>query len=159
MRLKIAPIPPATMARFRVQGLDDLGQPVERLTAAGGEPLRDVLRRARPGEPLILASYSPFAHQNPYREFGAVFVRAEDSGEAVDYDRLPSADGTDTAYFRGQLALRAYSRDQRIVDARLLAVEQMDEVVEFLFANERTDYVHARFPAYGCFACRIDRAA
>ena len=80
----IAPIPAAFLKRVRLEGLDDLGQPVKRVTAQGGEPCRDVLRRARKGEELILASFSPFTNPGPFHEFGPVYVLANESSDLVD---------------------------------------------------------------------------
>jgi hypothetical protein len=70
MPITIAPIPIAFLNRVRHEGLDDLGQPVKRVEAQGGEPCRDVLRRAQPGEQLILASFTPFTKPGPYHEIG-----------------------------------------------------------------------------------------
>ncbi|HEU4888644.1 MAG TPA: DUF1203 domain-containing protein, partial [Thermoanaerobaculia bacterium] len=55
----IAAIPESFLQRVRSEGIDDLGQPVKHVIAQGGEPCRDVLRRATAGEPLILASFTP----------------------------------------------------------------------------------------------------
>lgn len=66
--ITIAPIPTAFLNRVRREGLNDLGQPVKRVEAQGGEPCRDVLRRALPGEQLILASFTPFTKPGPYHE-------------------------------------------------------------------------------------------
>src|SRR5438270_2200650 len=82
----VAPIPAAFLNRVRLEGLDDLGQPVKRGDAQGGEPCRDVLRRARPGEKLLLASFTPFTKPGPYHEYGPVFVLEADSGEQVIRD-------------------------------------------------------------------------
>src|SRR5437588_2015660 len=53
LRARIAPIPEAFLTRVRDEGRDDLGQVVRRVRATGGEPCRDALRRALPGEELI----------------------------------------------------------------------------------------------------------
>ena len=79
----IAPLPELFLQRLRSAGIDDLGQPVKRLVAEGGEPCRVVLRRARAGERLILASFTPFTAPGPYKEYGPVFVLADSKGEAV----------------------------------------------------------------------------
>ena len=56
LALRVVPIRASFVERARREGLDDQNQPVERHIAEGGEPCRDALRRARPGEALILAS-------------------------------------------------------------------------------------------------------
>ncbi|RBB92408.1 hypothetical protein C3E97_033795 [Pseudomonas sp. MWU12-2115] len=73
----------AFAAAARTRGVDAQGQPVRRVAAQGGEPLRDGLRRARPGEALLLASYSPFRQSGPYKECGPVFVGAASGAGAL----------------------------------------------------------------------------
>jgi len=158
MNIRITELPAAFLRRVREQGIDDLGQPVERFLAEGGEPCRDVLRRARPGEALILAGHSPFAQAGPFREFGPVYVLAEASDEAVARDRLPLPDGSETAYFSARLVLRAYSADQRIVAAELADADKAQATTDALLSRPDTAWLQARFPTYGCFACRIERA-
>jgi len=158
MHVRIAPLPGAFLARVRTAGLDDLGQPVRRLRAEGGEPCRDVLRRARAGEALLLASFCPFALAGPYREYGPVFVLANASAEPVARDRLPRADGSAEAYVRDRLALRAYGPDESILDAALVGAGALGDEAARLLARPDVAFVHARFPVYGCFACRIERA-
>src|SRR6266568_231186 len=87
----IAPIPHLFLNRVRSEGIDDLGQPVKTVLAQGGEPCRDVLRRARPGEELILASFTPFSKPGPYKEYGPIFVLADETGEEIGRDHLPPA--------------------------------------------------------------------
>jgi hypothetical protein len=152
---QVAPLPAAFLARVRTEGLDDLGQPVKRVTAKGGEPCRDVLRRAHPGEELILASHSPFSKTGPYKEFGPIFVLADDPDETVRRDALPS--GGDTDYLRAQFVIRAYSENEEIVDAALVQAADAQNVVERFFARGDVAFLHARFPTYGCFAARLDR--
>ncbi|HEX9163533.1 MAG TPA: DUF1203 domain-containing protein [Thermoanaerobaculia bacterium] len=157
MQVAIAGIPTAFLSRVRSDGIDDLGQPVKRVIAQGGEPCRDVLRRASPGEPLILASFTPFTKTGPYKEYGPIFVLASGNGEQPRRDRLPKA-GADTDYLREQFVIRAYSAAEEIVDAALVKAPEIDATVERFFERSDTAFLHVRFPTYGCFACRIDRA-
>jgi hypothetical protein len=156
--VRIASIPDEFLHRVRVDGLDDLGQPVKRVIAKGGEPCRDVLRRASAGEELILASFSPFRKAGPYREYGPIFVSAQPGAEAQALDALPPAGGP-TDYLREQFVIRAYSDAEEIVDAALVKSSELAASVERFFGSTETAFLHVRFPAYGCFALRIDRAA
>ena len=152
---RIAPIRPSFLTQVRTEGRDDLGQPVKRLVAEGGEPCRDVLRRALPGEELILASYSPFTKEGPYREFGPVFVLANASDDVIPRDGLSA--GSESDYLRAKFAIRAYSENEEIVDAALVEATSAQDVVERFFARGDVAFLHARFPTYGCFAVRLDR--
>ncbi len=154
--ITIAPIPTAFLNRVRREGLDDLGQPVKRVDAQGGEPCRDVLRRALPGEKLILASFTPFTKPGPYHEYGPVFVLAEESGEQVRREGLPAA-GLPNDYLRDQFVVRAYSDAEEIVDAALINARNFETTIERFFRSDDVAFLHVRYPAYGCFSCRVDR--
>lgn len=158
MNLHIPPLPKAFLDRVRVDGMDDQGQPVQRITARGGEPCRDVLRRAEPGESLLLASFCPFESAGPFREFGPVYVLAEPSDEAVRRDALPLDDGSGERYFREQFVLRAYDANGAIADATFATAETAQPTLDRFFGRESVAFVDARFPTYGCWACRIHRA-
>jgi Protein of unknown function (DUF1203) len=153
MNITIALLPADFIHRVRTLGLDDQGQPVKRLRAEGGEPCRDVLRRANPGEELILASFTPFTKSGPYKEFGPVFLLANASDEQTDRSSFPTTSG----YLRERFVLRAYSQEESIVDAVMLTPADFDATLEKFLASPDVAFVHARFPTYGCFACRIDR--
>lgn len=152
--LRIAPLPPEYLLRVRA-GLDDLGQPVERHIASGGEPLRDCLRRARSGEAILLASYCPFTLAGPYKEYGPVFVSASPQAGSPPA-ALPL--GGERPYLGSSFVLRAYSREERIVDARLSNPGAAIDDLAILFDRPDTAFVLARFPTYGCYALRIDAA-
>jgi hypothetical protein len=153
----IAPVPQSFLDRVRREGIDDLGQPVKRLVAEGGEPCRDVLRRASAGEELILASFTPFSKSGPYKEYGPIFVLAHDGGESIRRDALPPA-GSPTDYLREQFVIRAYSSEEEIVDAVMVSASAIEETLDRFLQSPGTAFLHVRFPTYGCFAMRIDRA-
>jgi len=153
MNITIASLPQSFVIAARTQSRDALAQPVRRVVAEGGEPCRDVLRRAQPGEKLILCSFSPFTVEGPYREFGPVFVLANESAEEVSRNKLP-LDG----YFRDRFVLRAYSKEEAILAAELVTPDDAEQTLERFLSRDDVAFVHARFPTYGCFACRIDRA-
>ncbi len=144
----------AFLSRARSEGIDDLNQPVERMLAVGGEPCRDVFRRARAGEELILASYCPFSVAGPYREYGPVFILANPEPAGATPCRLP-VDGA-PPYLGASFVLRAYSREERIVDAVITTPHAAALELQRLLARQDTSFVLARFPAYGCYALRIE---
>ena len=160
MNIRIASIPDAFLHRVRTEGRDDLNQPIRRVVAKGGEPCRDVLRRAASGEELILASFSPFRVEGPYHEYGPIFVMAQ-PGEPGCRHTLPLRSGPGTAaeaYLRNQFVLRAYSTEEAIVDAEMVTADNAQATLERFLDRSEVAFVHARFALYGCFACRIDRA-
>jgi len=152
--LRILSLPQDFVRRARA-GVDDLGQPVEPHLAQGGEPLRDALRRAEPGEAILLASYCPFTQAGPYREYGPVFLAAQGEG-AAQRASLP-VDG-EIPYLGASFVLRAYSRDERIVDARVSSPQAAAADLDAFFAREDVAFVLARFTAYGCYALRVERS-
>lgn len=151
-KIRITPLPSQFLERVR-GGLDDLGQPVKRVVAEGGEPCRDVLRRARAGEELILASFTPFTRSGPYKEYGPVFVLANPGGETFDRSSLPL-----NGYLRERFVIRAYSESEEIVDAAMCAPRDAASTIDHFFERRDVAFLHVRFPTYGCFAFRIDRA-
>ena len=153
MNITLAPIPQSFLDRVRAEGIDDLNQPVRRVRAKGGEPCRDVLRRAVEGEELILASFTPFKQTGPYKEYGPIFVMANADGGDIARDAVPA-----NGYLRERFVIRAYSAAEEIVDAALTGPADAEATIERFFARADTEFLHVRFPTYGCFAVRIDRA-
>ncbi len=151
----ITPIRAQFVERARSKAIDDQGQPVRHLIAEGGEPCRDTLRRAVKGEALILASYCPFDLAGPYREYGAVFITATEAPQGATDLPLIGA----PPYLGAAFALRGYSAQEDIVDAVLSAPASAHEQLAALLANDKVAFVLVRFAAYGCYACRIDRAS
>jgi hypothetical protein len=148
--LRIVPMPEEFLARAR-NGTDDLGQSVERHVARGGEPLRDCLRRAELGESILLASYCPFTRSGPYKEYGPVFI-ASTQQAAPRLDALP-LDGAQP-YLAASFVLRAYSVEERIVDARMSSPQAAAGDLQAFLARGDVAFVLARFPTYGCYALR-----
>jgi len=159
--IRILPLPEAYLTRVREEGLDAQGQPVRRFMSAGGDPCRDALRRSRPGEAVILASYGPFegAGLNPYREFGPVFLLAEPETAPIDRAALPVSGNHPERYFAdGPLAFRAYDAGGDIIDGALGGTEDVEAAVERFLAAPKVAHVDVRFAIRGCFACRVVRA-
>ena len=151
----IVPIHAEFLETARQQHVDDQLQPVERHIATGGEPCRDVLRRAIPGEAILLASYSPFIVASPYKEFGPVYVMARSEPQA----ELPTslAGLASQGYLGEQFVLRAYSQTERIVDGMVVTQANAEACLQTMLRRKDVAFVLARFAGYGCYACRIQR--
>ncbi len=151
-------IPADFLVKVRETGLDAQNQPVKRYRSeTGGDPCRDVLRRSRPGEEVILASFCAFTQSGPYKEYGPIFVLAQPSDEEVRRNELPLTQPEPEPYLREQFVLRAYNEREEIIDAALVQNVDAQNVLERFLALPETAFVDARFPVYGCFACRINR--
>jgi hypothetical protein len=153
----VAPLRPAFLDRARAFGRDDQQQAVVRSVAQGGEPLRDLLRRARPGEEIILASYGPFDRPGPFREFGPIYLSVHGGTPEPDWIFTRRPDARDD-YFQRQLTLRAYDLNGAIADATIVDFDAAPAQLDEFLARPGIDFVDARFPAYGCFAARFTRA-
>lgn len=156
MSYEITPIRSDFLTQVRKTGIDDLGQPVEYIEAEGGEPCRDVLRRALVGEKLILASYSPFEIAGPYKEYGPIFVLENASDERVDYANLPLANAGVADYLAQVFVIKAYCQNERIVDARLSTPLEVESDLNYFLSKDGVDFVLVRFAAYGCYGFRLD---
>lgn len=153
----ITPIRPDFLTKVRNAGIDDQNQPVQTLIAQGGEPCRDTLRRALPGEKIILASYCPFTKPGPYKEYGPIFVHAKQTEQTPDLTQLPLPTGKDSDYFGNTFVLRAYSNEEEIVDAELASPDSANRILDRFFSNPQVKFILARFAAYGCYGLRLDR--
>lgn len=166
---KIIPLRAGFLEKVRKQGIDDQNQSVEFSIAAGGEPCRDVMRVALPGERIILASYCPFTHSGPYKEYGPVFLLAQTSDENPDMQRLPMylpgeqdiSKEDDPNYYGPYLGenfiLKGYSNDERIVDAKLATPQSAYNIISAFFERPDITFVMARYTAFGCYSLRLER--
>jgi hypothetical protein len=112
-------------------------------------PCRHCLQWAAPGERVILFSYDAIPPGQPYSERGPIFVHAEPCQRY--------AEKTYPCEFRQGRAFRAYNSEQDLIDACLPNGEQPEAVIEKLFENPDTAFVHARSATRGCYTFRIER--
>jgi hypothetical protein len=56
------------------------------------------------------------------------------------------------------LAVRSFDEKAMMVDRELVDGQQVEQVIERLFANPSASYLHVHFAAPGCYAARVDRA-
>lgn len=157
MKYKIMPLRADFLDKVRISGIDDQNQEVEISYAVGGEPCRDVLRGAKPGEKLILASYCPFTKSGPYKEYGPIFVLANQGDESFDDTKLPLPTGVDTDYLGNIFVLKAYCENERILDSKLANPENANMILNEYFSNDKVCFVIARYAAYGCYSFRVQR--
>lgn len=148
----IAPLPDSFVQRVRATLRDDFGRTVEITIASSGEPMRDQLRRAAPGERLILCSYQAVALPSAFAEIGPIYISADAPPRAAFTDELPPG------YFNRTFALRAYDAADRIIESTLVEPAAAAEKIRALLTLRSAAYLHARFAGHGCFAARLERA-
>ncbi|MFE9202235.1 DUF1203 domain-containing protein [Micromonospora sp. NPDC007230] len=147
----IQPMPGEVLAEVRRTDRDASGQPPQRRTAEGGEPLRCCLRDAGAGEPLLLFGYAPALPAGPYREVGPVFAH---DGDCPGPDHGP---GYPPGWRGRPQVLRAYDRRGRIVGGRLHDGDEPEAVITDLLADPAVDRLHSRNVVYGCFMFAVTR--
>ena len=119
--------------------------------AKPGFPCRVTLDDAELGERVLLV---PFEHQpahSPYRSSGPIFVR-ENAHESYDHvGDVPPA-------LRARLlSVRVYAEDGMMVDAEVTEGQELEPLLERLFANPNVAYAHVHNARRGCYAARVER--
>ncbi len=149
---RISPLPAAFVARVRTTLRDDFDRSVAVTIAQGGEPMRDQLRRAQPGERLILCSYQAVPLPSIFAEIGPIYISADLPPAAS-----PPAGTLPAGYFPRTFAVRAYDEHNAIVESALVEPDAAPDKIAALLARPGVVHVHARFGGHGCFACRCER--
>ena len=117
-----------------------------------GYPCRVSLQDADKGETLILLNYEHLSVASPYRSRHAIYVRQTATDAALEVDEVP-------ALFRTRLlSVRAFDRKGMMRDADVVPGTAIEKVIEHMFENSATEYVHVHYAKPGCFAARVDRA-
>jgi hypothetical protein len=145
-------MPAEVLERVRASRLDASGNPVEQVTAEGGEPLRCCLRNARRAESLLLFGYEPPIGKSPYREIGAVFAHAERC------DGKPTSGEYPPDWRRKPQVLRSYDRRGFIRDAVVHEGTNAESEIARLLQDPEAVQLHSRNVAYGCFMFVVTRS-
>ena len=114
-------------------------------------PCRHCLRWANSGERVILFPYASIAAGRPYSESGPIFVHAESCARYTATDKYPDA-------FRKGRVFRAYNSDCDMIDAVILDTTPPEEVIEGLFGDLETAFIHVRSLDRGCYTMEVTRA-
>ncbi len=117
-----------------------------------GFPDRVTLTDLPVGETVLLINFEHLPVNSPYRSRHAIFVGESDAQPFDETARVP-----DVIRPR-MISLRAFDKDDMIVDADLVEGRDIEPLMERYFANSAVSYLHAHFAKRGCFAARIDRA-
>ena len=115
-------------------------------------PDRIELRDLDRGEQAILVNHVHHDVDGPYRASHAIFV-LEGAGEAQTLiDEVPAV------IRRRTISLRAFDGAGAMIDAALVAGDQMAAAITRMFETPAVAFLHAHYAARGCYAARIDRA-
>jgi hypothetical protein len=117
----------------------------------GAFPCRHCLRWAEPGERVVLFPYAAVPSGHPYSESGPIVVHAEACQRYGPADEYPSE-------LRNGRVFRAYDSGNRIIDAKVADGTAPEAVIQNLFDNPDTAFVHARSVTHGCYTFAIERA-
>src|SRR6185312_11214848 len=116
-----------------------------------GFPCRISLTDAEPGDDVLLINYMHLAADSPYRASHAIYIRA---GETT-YD----ATNEIPPMLRSRLlSLRAFDAQHMLSAADVVDGTVLEEAIERMFVDTRTQYMHVHFAKPGCYAARIARA-
>ena len=133
--------------------VDHFGNTLGVLRDGNPHQCRVCLTMSQPDEGVILMAHCPFESSQPYSETGPIFVHEQTCQPYKDNLVYPPT------FPRSAVVLRAYSSDDRILDAQVVGERGVETVIAELFANPAIAYLHARNLGYGCFMFRIDRAS
>ena len=117
----------------------------------GGYPCRITLEDVGAGENLLLVNYAHQPCATAYASQGPIFVREKHATRAEWIDEIP-----DQLQVR-LISLRAYDRNDMMVDADVVDGKDLKPLVERFLANKEVAYLHAHFARRGCFAAKIER--
>lgn len=137
-------------------GLDDAAlaaQGVERMTVteSPGFPCRISLQDAAVGDTVLLVNHEHLPVDTPYRQRHAIFVREGEAVAARYANEVPDQLAIRT------LSVRGYDAMGNMTDADLVEGCDLPALIDRLFADPNTAYLHAHNAKRGCFAARIDR--
>src|ERR1700679_3844588 len=108
-----------------------------------GYPCRVSLTDSKPGDELILVNYEHHAVASPYRMRFAIYVRKDER-------TFDAVDAVPEQLRKRTLAVRGFDVEAMMTGWELTEGAQLEQVIEKLFADQRTAYLHVHFAAPGC---------
>jgi hypothetical protein len=117
-----------------------------------GYPCRVSLEDAAVGESLLLMNYEHQPADTPYRSSHAIFVRERATQAQLAPNEIPEV------LSKRLLSVRAFDAAGIMLDADVVVGQQLEALIERLFANESADYLHIHNAGRGCFAAAVRRS-
>jgi hypothetical protein len=154
---KIVPFSKEYAASIRDTMKDDFGNTVNEQLSSGFGPCRVSLEPFVPGKDIRLVfSHSPFTIQNAFNQPGPVFINKQIVEPYQNIYQFPPLIKADPVNF--PLSLIGYSKDQKMIFAKLVGTEDVDQLIPKIFTAEpNVQYLHARNAEACCFICKIER--
>jgi hypothetical protein len=154
MSFRIAGLPAADFQHWFGLGdaqLGVLGGVRRRVDTPHAFPCRISLTDAAVGDEVLLINHEHLPVDSPYRSRHAIYIRAgEQTFDAVD--TVPDM------LRRRLLSLRAFDAAGMMTGCDLCEGHDIERLIEHLFVDSQTEFVHAHFARPGCYAARIDRS-
>lgn len=139
-------------------GLPDYyGQAPEHAVSDGvGTPCRHCLSDTPEGERMLILSYRPFQHDQPYAEVGPIFLCGDKCDRFEASGNLPPILRTSPDFL-----IKGYGADDRIVygTGRIIAPDDMVNACESIFDDPDVAYIHVRSARNNCYQCKVTRTA
>lgn len=129
-------------------------QGVQRIIADSdtGFPCRVSLRDAKAGENVLLMNYEHQPMPTPFRSSHAIYVREGSTQASPEKNEVPKM-------FRQRfLSVRAFNTAGMIIDADVIDGENLESLVERMFASKSVDYLHVHNAKLGCYVALVERA-
>lgn len=143
---RLDPIAPATADALRT-----VGGPIHVADEHPGYPCRQCLRDAQIGEELVLVSHDPFDATSPYRCSSPIFLHRIPCGEPEPSHPLPRQ------LTGRQLSVRAFDPAAMMLDAAVIAGDDLPATIQRFLANPAVDHLHVHNAVRGCWATTVRR--
>jgi hypothetical protein len=117
-----------------------------------GFPCRVSLADAEVGETVLLVPFTHHDVASPYRASGPIFVRRGARTANPGINEIPLMFG------HRQLSVRGYNEAAMLVGAQVVNGSELEDAIQFLFANENVAYLHIHNAGPGCYNCSVVRA-
>lgn len=116
-------------------------------------PCRVSLDFADIGEEVYLLNYEHQKAITPYNSKYAIYIRKNAKQIELKPNELAPIFLRDTP-----ISVRAFDENGFLICAEIANGPKTGEIFTRILQNERIDYLHAHFAAYGCYAAKIIRA-
>ena len=117
-----------------------------------GFPCRVSLIDAELSEEVLLVPYTHHDVLSPYRSAGPIFVRVKAQTARLEVNQIP-------LMLRSRLlSLRAYDGTAMMVNADVVAGDDLEHHISRMFTDKRVEYLHVHNARPGCYNCEVRRA-